>query len=267
MALNVYRRHGSHCRGGRVLHEMTSEADELRRIWKKCFCPIYASGTLSGQFKRKNTERTAWPEAKAVVAAWETAGSWGCHLKWVEPPPTVTPPADPSTTSRLSIADAIRAYLAIREGAKIAPATLRKYRTFTKQLRAFADARGYAMLDQLTSADMDAFYGGWKLGARAKGKRLGTLRGFFQFCLNREWLAKNPVSSDLKPPLGANRATNKVPFTNDELHNIISACDQLEPTMWSNGRYNGVWTGEDAKDIWVLVYTGLRISDVALFST
>src|SRR5665213_166632 len=41
---------------------MTYEADELRRTWKKCFCPIYASGTLTGQFKRKNTERTAWPD-------------------------------------------------------------------------------------------------------------------------------------------------------------------------------------------------------------
>jgi integrase len=246
---------------------MTYEADELRRTWKKCSCPIYASGTLDGQFKRRNTERTAWPDAKAVVAASETAGSWRGPVKRVEPPPAVAPPTDPSTTSRLSIADSIRAYLAIREGARIAPATLRKYRTFTKQLREFADARGYAMLDQFTSADIDAYYGGWKLGARAKGKRLGTLRGFFRFCLNREWLEKNPVTSDLKPPLGANRATNQVPFTDDELHNIISACDQLEPTSWSNGRYNGVWTGEDAKDfIWVLVYTGLRISDVALFN-
>ncbi len=46
--------------GGRALHEMTYEADELRRTWKQCSCPIYASGTLNGQFKRKNTERTAW---------------------------------------------------------------------------------------------------------------------------------------------------------------------------------------------------------------
>jgi len=71
----------------------------------------------------------------------------------------------------------------------------------------------------------------------------------------------------LKPPLGANRAANKVPFTDDELQIIVRACDQLESTAWSNGRYKGVWTGEDAKDfIWVLVYTGLRISDVALFN-
>jgi hypothetical protein len=79
--------------------------------------------------------------------------------------------------------------LAIRQGAGIAPATLRKQRTFTKQLREFADARGYAMLDQFTSIDIDVFYATWNLGARAKGNALGMLRGFFRFCTNREWRA------------------------------------------------------------------------------
>lgn len=266
MALNVYRRHGSHCSGERALHEMTYEADELRRNWKKCSCPIYASGTLRGQFKRKNTERTAWSDAKPVVAEWERTGSWDLSIKPKEQPTQAAPQSDLGP-SRISIADASAAYLAIREGAKIAPATLRKYRTFLKQLRVFADARGYVMLDQFTSADIDVFYATWALGARAKGKRLGTLRNFFRFCMNRDWLSKNPVTSDLKPPLGANRAANKVPFTDDELHGIIRACDRLEATSWSNGKYKGVWTGEDAKDfIWVLVYTGLRISDVALLN-
>src|SRR5579863_1996470 len=65
MALNLYRRHGSHCSGGRALHDMTYETDEVRRSWKKCSCPIYASGTLNRQFKRKNTERVVWADAKA----------------------------------------------------------------------------------------------------------------------------------------------------------------------------------------------------------
>ena len=38
----------SHCPGGRAIHAMTYEADELRRTWRKCSCPIYASGTLGG---------------------------------------------------------------------------------------------------------------------------------------------------------------------------------------------------------------------------
>jgi site-specific recombinase XerD len=136
---------------------------------------------------------------------------------------------------RISIADAIRPYLAVREGAGIAPATVRKHRTFTKKLRSFADERGYVMLDQFTSTDINVFYACWDLGVRAKGKVLGTLRGFFRFCMNREWLVKNPVTSDLKPPLGASRVKNKVPFTDEELERILQACDRLNRVSWSNG--------------------------------
>ena len=48
--------------------------------------------------------------------------------------------------------------MSIREGEEIAPATLRKYRTFTKQLSFFAESRGYVMLDRITSGDVDRFY-------------------------------------------------------------------------------------------------------------
>ena len=93
------------------------------------------------------------------------------------------------------------------------------------------------------------------------------LRAFFRFCVNRDWILKSPVTADLKPPLGANRAANKVPFTDDELQRIVRACDQLEPVAWKNHMGDGRWTGEDVKEfIWVLAYTGLRISDVALFN-
>jgi integrase len=266
MALNLYRRHSSHCSTGRPPHEITYEPDELRRRLKKCECPIYASGTLDRQFKRKNTERIYWADAKAVIADWESAGSWNGAVRPIAAPPTSGPGSNPST-ARISIADALEAYLAVREGAGIVAPTLRKYRTFTKQLRAFADARGYVMLDQFTAGDIDVFYSSWKLGARAKSNALGRLRSFFRFCMNREWLVKNPVTSDLKPPLGAKRAANKNPFTDDELQRIIHACDRLKPISWSNGFQKlGIWTGEDTKDfIWVLVYTGLRISDVGLF--
>jgi len=52
------------------------------------------------------------------------------------------------------------------------------------------------------------------------------------------------------------------------LNRILRACDQLEPVSWSNGRERGIWTGADTKDfIWLLVYTGLRISDASFFDT
>ncbi len=169
MRLNLYRRHGTDCLGDRPLHAMTYEADELRRSWKRCLCPIYASGTLGGRFKRKNTECRAWDEAKAVTAFWEAAQSWDGPAK-IEPPAPPAPDAPAPDSGRVTIANAITAFMAVREASKIAPSTLRKYRTFTKQLRTFADGKGYVMLDQFTSADIDVFYSDWKLGARAKGK-------------------------------------------------------------------------------------------------
>jgi integrase len=67
--------------------------------------------------------------------------------------------------------------------------------------------------------------------------------------------------------LGANRHANKAPYTDEELQGIIDACDRLGAVAWTNGRQSGVWTGDDVKDFtWVMVYTGLRISDVGLFN-
>ena len=262
MALTLYRRHRTECEGGHAEDSRSGEFEEGRRGWKKCACLIHVSGTLGRKFSRKQTGKSDWKEAKAVVAVWEAAQSWDGPVT-VEPAPESPAPA----SGRITIANAIAAFLAVREGAKIAPSTLRKYRTFTKQLREYADSKGYVMLDQFTSTDIDVFYATWKLGARAKGKALGTLRSFFRFCMNPELLAKNPVTSDLKPPLGANRVANKVPFTDAELERIMDACDKLGTITWSNGRQSGALTGEDAKDfIWLLTYTGLRISDAGLFN-
>jgi hypothetical protein len=89
---------------------MTYEADELRRTWKKCSCPIYASGTLGGRFKRKNTERPSWQEAKAISREWETAGQWDDNIAPAIPAqPVPTPPAQ---RDGITITRAIAAFLA-----------------------------------------------------------------------------------------------------------------------------------------------------------
>lgn len=97
----------------------------------------------------------------------------------------------------------------------------------------------------------------WKLGPRAKGRRLTTLRAFFRFCVNRKWIAESPVSADIKPPVGSSKAANKAPFTDDELDRIIKVCDDVK-VEWKNETGLGVWNGEDLKDlIWLMIYTGV----------
>jgi len=260
MALNLYRRHRRDCTAAHAEDSRSGELEERSKKWKRCQCPVFAAGTLQGRFCRRATGKWIWEEAKAVAAAWESAGSWHGAP---EPLPL---PCPVEKTEGVTIASAAAAYIAVREGSRIRPSTMRKYRTFCGQLKKYAESKGYVMLQQFTSADIDIFYSGWKLGPRAKGKALGTLRSFFRFCVNREWIPKTPVSTDLKPPLGANRVANKIPFTDEELQRIIDVCDTLGTVEWKNDRASGAWSGEDTKDfIWLLTYTGLRISDAALF--
>jgi integrase len=263
MALHLYRRHRSDCDAGRPNEFRSSELDERRKGWgTKCRCQIQISGTLEGAFSRRTTGTADWAAARRVADEYEKAGSWTGK-------PAVLPPAPEAAPEKphVTIADACKVFITNREAAGLEPATLRKYRTFAKQIRGYADACGYVMLDQITSADIDLFWANWKLGPRAKGKRLTTLRAFFRFCANRKWIPESPVSSDIKAPVGSSRAANKAPFTDHEINRIVAACDRVK-VEWKNETGTGEWTGEDLKDlIWLMLYTGFRISDATLFST
>jgi integrase len=182
------------------------------------------------------------------------------------PSPAVGTPAPGSQDRRrATLVDAGKVLVMKRQGEGLAPSTISKYRTFIKQLTAFADSRGYIFVDQFNVDDVDVFYATWALSPRTKSKRLSTLRAFFRFCAARRWLIDSPVSYDLKPPKGASRAANKAPFSDEEVERIIKACDGLR-IEWENETGTGVWTGEDVKDIvWLMLYTGYRISDAAFF--
>jgi integrase len=259
--LNLYRRHRQGCEAGYQEESRSGEFDERKKGWKRCACVIFASGTLGGKFSRKATGTADWDVAHRIAEIYAKADSWTG-----KPPEPALAAPEPT---RITIEDAIKVYLANRE-ASVALPTYRKYRTFAKQLQAFADSLGYVMLDQFRPGDIDVFYTKTKLGPRSKLKMLDRLRGFFRFAVYRDWIPKSPVSPDLKAPAGASKAANKMPFTDQQLEDIIKACDRINDFYgsgkWGNRFGNGTWKGEDLKDfIWVSIYTGLRISDVVLF--
>jgi hypothetical protein len=171
VALNLYRRHRKDCEARRAEDSNSGEFEERARGWKRCACVIFCSGTLAGRFKRKRTGATTWDEARSFTAALEAAGSWDGKIAPALPQPDLA--AEPQ---RITVADAIKAYLANRQTANLVPASLRKYGVFTRKVQAFADARGYVMLDQFTTADIDAFYSTSGLGIRSRGKLLESLR-------------------------------------------------------------------------------------------
>lgn len=76
MALRLYRRHRKECEVGRPEDFKSGEFEEGRRGWRHCGCPIHASGTIRGNFKRQSTGQWEWEAAKAVAAQWESTETW-----------------------------------------------------------------------------------------------------------------------------------------------------------------------------------------------
>jgi hypothetical protein len=76
MALNLYRRHRRECKVGYPEQSFSSEFEERKKGWKRCECPIVASGTLQKQFKRQSTGQWEWGAARAIAGGWEAAGRW-----------------------------------------------------------------------------------------------------------------------------------------------------------------------------------------------
>jgi integrase/recombinase XerD len=161
----------------------TYEADELRRAWKKCSCPIYASGTLGGRFKRKNTERPNWQEAKAVARQWELAGQWDENVAPAIPSQPV--PAAPSQRDGITIERAITAFLA-EHAESLARNTQRKYRTILKKFKEHSATKGYVMIDQWTPIDVRELRASWGVSPATSTKNMSSVKAFFEFALSNE---------------------------------------------------------------------------------
>ena len=222
-------------------------------------CPIFASGVFpDGKFARKSTEQSIWDEARRV------ANGWG-ETEPPPPPPTTVPTDQPTNKPKTTIQAATEAYLANRGNRDLADSTMRKYRTLTTQLLAYAADKGYVRMDQLGPEQMDEFYACWKDGIRAKAKKLERLKGFLKFSKKRKFITEHPAE-DLEPPIGSSTPASKMPLMDGELTRIYEICRQIPTVAWTNGAMSGEWGGEDVETFMMLLaWTGFRISDGGLF--
>jgi len=201
MAHRLCRRHRKECEAGHPEDFKSGEFEEGRRGWKRCGCPIHASGTIRGKFKRQSTGRWEWDAARAVAALWENTET-RCELPLKE----AAEPYQPASAQAAAptIPEATHAFLSKCETRGIRRTTLAKYRTFTNQLNAYAANCGYIRIDQLSVLDMDRFYASCMDGIRSRAKKLERLKSFIQFCKNRNWLTED-IAEDLDAPHGASR--------------------------------------------------------------
>jgi integrase len=278
MALALYRRHRRDCKGGHPEELRTSEYDERKKGWSRCECPIFVSGSLAKAFRRRSTGRWQWDEAKLVAEELEKAGNW----EGTSPSPAPALLTEPTPLPRVTIDRAIKGFTAEFEEDS-APNTQKKYRILLAKLKAFGDSRGYVMLDQWTPPDVREMRSSWEVAPQTAAKNMSTVKAFFEFCLENEWIARNParlVKNRRTRDSADRRNEQKLPFSDDELKRMYEACDTKygkQEIKWSRvihsrrvegeyARYNSRWNGQDLADfISVSVYTGLRISDLTTF--
>ncbi len=277
--LSVYRRHKRDCTAGHRHEQRTNEFEERKKGWKRCNCPIFASGTLQKVPNRKSTGQWEWERAREIAAAWDRAGNW----EGITAAPAAPPPE--TEAERVRIDEAIAKFL--REFEKDAAAnTVKKYKLLLGKLQSYAVTKGYVMIDQWTPTDILDLRASWKVGPQTAAKNLSTIKSFFTFCVINQWLPASPaalIKRRRTRDSADTRNEQKLPFTDEELKRMYDACEneygKQEITTRRKGtslqktesiariaRHQRKWTGQDLADfISISVYTGLRISDVATF--
>jgi integrase len=278
VTLHYHRRHGRDCEGKHPAGTYTSEAEERKKGWTRCKCPIYASGSLDRVHRRLATKQTDWAAAAALLVPYIARNTWDDP----EPEPPAPPPppgaltpeelAPPEGAKGVTVPEAVKAYLAWHTENKSSEATIRGHRYSTNRIVELSRRRGVIRLEEWTRdmvRQLRSEAGGGK-GVEPDTARtyLNRTKAFFFYCVNlKRWIPENPAKLPREVP---NNRVNRLighkqkhPFGDGELVRMYEACKTYGHDVPSGTR---VWTGEDLADfIAVSVHTGLRISDVANF--
>lgn len=286
--LNLYRRHRSKCTGSHAHGAQSYEGEENRPKWKKCACPIHASGKIGGEFNRHCTDEVEWEAAKLKAKTWEASPSWeviknGQNVR-VLPGALhqITPEVKPEAPTGYPVAEAVAKFVAEHEKHS-RPNTLKKYKYLTGLLLKFAEDKGYVGVNRFGPADIRDFRDSWGVAVHTATKQMSVIKSFFEFCLQSEWIERNPARL-VKTPRGTSgsdkRNEQKLPFEDAELDRMLDAATNKygrRLIKWDRdvhhcravntyADYKYSWKGEDLADfIMVNCHTGLRISDMATF--
>jgi integrase/recombinase XerD len=205
------------------------------RKYRRCQCPIWVDGFISGMEVRKSLKTANWQKAQDFLREWEAKES---------------EPKTPQET--MSIQAAGEKFLTDAATRKLNESTIYKYRLLFKQITDFVLRRGLRYLAELDLPMLDEFRAEWKDGPRSGLKKLERLKAFFRFCERRKWVNDNPTLA-LKGPKIQNRPT--MPFTHADMLKVFAAFEKYS-------RRAGLRNAQRLKAfVLVLRYSGMRIGD------
>jgi site-specific recombinase XerD len=193
---------------------------------------------LGGEKIRKSLDLSAWDAAEKVVHAWREAGKIGAEGK-----------------KHVSVPGAVESFL--RDAStRLKPTTVDLYRQRLSGLVAWCEAKHINLVTEVGIEKLREFREGWTCKPVTAARRIDQLRIFFGFCLDAGWIQKNPATALRAPEV---HYIGKAPFTEEELKAIFQACGKLV----TRGTYGKENVKRVRAFIYILRYTGLRISDAA----
>ena len=227
--LSLYRRHTKAC-------------PQTSRTYRRCHCPLWVQGTLAGEFMRRALDLTSWDAGQAMVREWEVTGR--------------------VTRAIPSVADAVEKFLADARARLLKEDTVLLYQRFLRDHFApWCKLEGHETLDRLDVDAVREYRATWKWAGATASRRVERLRTFFNFCVESEWITRNPAKG-VRPPIVRTQPTE--PFSREEMAAILTACDVLV----TRGTYGTELNRARVKAfVLILRYTGLRLSDAARLET
>jgi integrase/recombinase XerD len=225
--LSVYTRHQPSCKNA---------GD---KTWRRCNCPKWIWGSQNGQFIRQSAKTHSWEAAeehRRQLTEELTQLSWTMPEMPPNPvlaaptsaQPRVAPPLAAEEITpvqhrkpRVTVENAVKAYLADARSRELESSTLSKLETiFRKQFLVWSRIEGIDYLDQIDLDTLLNFRNTWKDGKLAKQKKQSRLIGFFWAFVRRGYIAQNPCMG-----LGKIKVV-QIPtdyFPRDEFQRILDA--------------------------------------------
>ncbi len=252
----LFRRHAPKC-----------PQSKKGRKGTKCNCPVWRDQCVNGVRSRESMKTRDWTRAEWMLSS------------MIEAEKVIDP------VQGKAIDEAVKDYLTDCKTRSLEPSTIRSYLNTLQAFAAFCDQRRcFAAKD--ISVDLITAFRSDRPGKTQKKhspnctaalkragrrhcecpvvrerpsgktlrKELETLRGFCQFCKDRDWMAKNPASmvKQVKDDtLGA------LPFEQKEIDAILEACNSFDRSERNTLRAKAL--------VLLLLYSGFRISDAAKF--
>ncbi|HTC64956.1 MAG TPA: tyrosine-type recombinase/integrase [Candidatus Saccharimonadales bacterium] len=168
--------------------------------------------------------------------------------------------ADKEPDERITIEHACEAFLEDAKARGLRNSSLERYDPLFTRLKEFAASMGLRYMNQLDLNSLREFRAGWEAQNYGARNELERLRALFRFAHDADWIPDNPARK-LKAPRIAPAPT--LPFSKDDMKNILSACDAAE-AKGSRHRPNNVLPMKAF--ILLSRYSGLRIRDVVTLS-